>query len=129
MTKGSIKAIPGMLIIMLLPTIAVAQGHFDYRNATPEEIAKYQTDWMKKEISLDSATVSAIYTINLKYAKMNHEIMQSDEPGEDKFSKFRANNDEKDKELQKILTAEQFTLYQQKQEERRQRMREQRNNE
>ena len=60
---------------------------------------------------------------------MNHEIMQSDEPGEDKFSKFRANNDEKDKELQKILTAEQFTLYQQKQEERRQRMREQRNNE
>ncbi len=111
------------VILAMSPIFYYVLGQNDFRNSTPEQRAKEQTEWMRTQLKLDSAVVSKVYDINLKYARKNQSIMTSDVPRSEKMQVMKANSGAKDEELQKIFTMEQFTLYQQKKEEmRKQRM-------
>jgi len=118
-----IKAVSTVAFVFTVLTVAYAQGPHS-RMRAPVERARWQTDWMKKELSLDSAVIARVYAINLKYAQRMDSLMRSDNTQHGNRSNMRALMDAKDQELEKVFTAEQFKLYLQKKEEMRQNARE-----
>jgi Spy/CpxP family protein refolding chaperone len=67
----------------------------------PQVMAKKQTEWMKKDLSLSDEQSTKVEGINLKYAK-----------------KMDALHQDKEKELQGVLSKEQFDKYKAKKEQR-----------
>jgi hypothetical protein len=122
MAKHMLKIVLGLAIIFLIPCITKAQDQDEFKNSTPEQRAEFQTEWMKTELSLDSAVVSTVYEINLKYAKRNQALMNSEGARLKKFRDMKSSSEAKDSELKKIFTIEQYKIYQQKKEEMKQKM-------
>jgi len=79
----------------------------------PEEMAKMETDQMKKELSLTSDQISQTEAINLKYAKKMGEMFNQG-PGGD-FDEMRKKMeelmDQKRTELANFLSADQMKKY------------------
>lgn len=96
------------------------------RHSSPEDRARWQTEWMKKELSLDSAIVAKVFDINLKYASKVDAIMRTDSSRYAKRRDVSVLMKAKDSELEKVLTPDQFKLYLQKKEAAREKNREQR---
>ena len=63
---------------------------------------------------LSEEQYASVYKINLDIAKKNSVNMQSNES---KLSKFKANQKARDASFQEVLTADQFDLYKQKENE------------
>lgn len=76
-----------------------------------EERAKNMTEQMQKKLSLTDAQYQSVYTINLKYAKKNEQLKNSDENKMAKFRKFKSSQQDKSKELKTVLTKDQFAQY------------------
>jgi|GEM_PF-302857 len=117
------KLIMGAFIMIQVPFLASAQ-EADFKNSTPEERARFQTEWMQSELSLDSTVITSVYNINLKYSEKTQSIMNSGASKMQKYKDFKATSDAKDSELKSVFTKEQYKLYQQKKEEIKQKMRE-----
>lgn len=101
-----------VLILMVSPAVAsIAQGS---QSSTPEERATRWSAWMKENLSLEPGQESPVYTINLKYAQLNETLRSSSSGRREKFQQLRSNDEQKDEELQKILTDTQFKTYQKK---------------
>ncbi len=120
---SDLKLALGLLIMFLAPSIAISQDLGDLRNSTPEQRAKSQTEWMKTELSLDPEVASKVYDINLKYAERNQAIINSSGSRKQMRRELKASGDDKDKELKKVLAAEQYKTYQQKKDEMKQQVR------
>jgi Spy/CpxP family protein refolding chaperone len=74
---------------------------------TPEEKAKKQTEWMKKDLQLTDDQAQQIEDINLKYAKKaetRREALKTE------HEKFKA---EKEADLKKVLTPDQYAKFDQ----------------
>jgi hypothetical protein len=84
------------------------------KNSTPEQRAKFITDTMRTVLNLSEDAYASVYNINLDIARKNETIMKSDDGKISKFKQLKANQDSRDSALQKVLTKEQFDLYQQK---------------
>jgi hypothetical protein len=85
---------------------------------TPEERAQYHTDWMKADLKLTAEQEEKVHEINLKYAR-EAETIKSD--GGSRMSKMKQGKSliaRKDADLKPILTDEQYTLYQEKKQDR-----------
>ncbi|MGC8823730.1 MAG: hypothetical protein ACP5PZ_03935 [Bacteroidales bacterium] len=123
-TKTLMKALT-LAIALVSFTLVQAQGHRSQK-PTPEEWARWQTEWMKKELSLDSTLVPRVYAINLKYANKMEEIMQTDTSRFERRQDVKNLMDAKENELKKVLTDEQFKRYLQKRNEMRQHVRDHR---
>jgi len=83
---------------------------------TPEERARIQTEWMKQSLNLNESQLTQIEPLNLKYVKKMEEVKTI--PGKfGKLKKAKSIMDEKDNELKKILTKDQFNVYLEKREE------------
>jgi phage portal protein BeeE len=93
---------------------------------TAEERAQKLTEWMKKELTLTAAQEPTVHAINLKYADQMDDIKASEGDRRSKFKDAKATGKAKDDELKAVLTPEQFTIYSQKKEEMKQKMRENR---
>jgi hypothetical protein len=109
-TKGIAAALT--LLSMLVSLMAMAQNPSPMQGKTPQERAKFQTEMIRSKLDLDSAQISQIDAINLKYAIRNEPILKG---GDSKFSKFRqlkSLQKEKDTELKKVFTGEQYKQYQ-----------------
>lgn len=80
---------------------------------SPEEMAKFETDWMKTSLKLTSAQLPKIDAINLKYAKKMGEMFQKGPEGDFSVMEEKMNEMESQKrtEFQAILTPEQLKLY------------------
>ena len=90
---------------------------------SPEERARFQTEWMKQNLSLSEDQLTQIEPLNLKYAQKMEEVKAiSGKIG--KLKKAKAIMDEKDGQLKKILTKDQFNVYLEKREEIRDKMKE-----
>lgn len=101
-----------ILILMVSPAVAaVAQGS---QSSTPEERATRWSSWMKEHLTLEPSQENPVYTINLKYAQLNETLRSSASGRREKFQQLRSNDEQKDEELQKILTDTQFKTYQKK---------------
>jgi hypothetical protein len=82
---------------------------------SPKDIAKQQTDWMVKELSLDKGQEEKVSAINLDFinsmfsAREKH--MGDREAMQVEMKTFRK---KKDAELKKVLSEDQFKLYKKK---------------
>ncbi len=123
----SMKLFISVITLFLFTSSAMAQHAFS-DNKTPEERAKVQTEWMQTELSLDSTQIEKVYQINLKYANKLDGIKNSSEDRMQKFKKFKALSSDKDKDLKKVFSNEQFKIYQKKKDELRSKMKNRRNN-
>ncbi len=90
---------------------------------SPEERARFQTEWMKQNLSLSEDQLVQIEPLNLKYAQKMEEVKASSRKI-GKLKKAKAIMDEKDGQLKKILTKDQFNVYLEKREEMRDKMKE-----
>jgi hypothetical protein len=91
-------------------------------NTTPEQRARFENMWMKKDLQLSDDQATKVGQINLSTAQRMQSIFNSPEG---KFRKFRQAmrvRDAKDSELQKVLTGQQFMKYKAKKEEMWQKM-------
>lgn len=126
MKTKALNLVLTLAIVLVNFTLLQAQGHRSQR-PSPEERARWQTDWMKKELLLDSTVVPRVYAINLKYANKMEGIMQNDTSSRfERHQDVRNLMDAKDNELKKVLTDEQYKLYLQKRNEMRQHARDHR---
>ena len=114
------KKIGFLLIALIMGTlVGTAQN---WQNSTPEEMAKRQTDQIKEKCGLDKAQEKKVYDLQLesskKMAKMREEMQGGGDRNSmrDKMAKIR---DEQNKEMKKILTADQYVKYEKYLEERR----------
>jgi len=81
------------------------------KNATTEQRAQMQSDMMKNKLALTDDQYKQVSDINLKYARKMDNLKLN---GGGKFSKARKAKSilsDKDDELQKVLTKEQFEKY------------------
>lgn len=113
-----------MLLFMMLIRSVLAQEMSDRQNKTPEDRAQFQTTWMTKNLNLDSSQVDRVQLINLKYAQKNEPILKSGASNLSKFKKLKSLQDEKDAEIKKVFTPDQFKQYESLKEELKEDMKE-----
>jgi len=125
----------GMFVLMLVfaAFIAEAQPGGQGRNFSPEDMASRQTEQMKEYVKMDKTLEKKVYDLNLKYAKKSQELRSgrnfmdmSDSEREKMRAQMTAQQEEKDKEMKKILSADQWKQYEKYREEARQRMQQRR---
>jgi len=104
------------VIAWVLPIVAVAQME-EIKDSTPEARAEMQDKWMQSTLTLDEKTSASVSAINLKYARETQALVTSDSPKFKKLMTFKSNSQAKDAELKAVLTAQQYTLYEQKKSE------------
>ncbi|MCL1943640.1 MAG: DUF4890 domain-containing protein [Candidatus Azobacteroides sp.] len=86
---------------------------------SPEDMAKKQTEQMTESLSLTDEQKAKVEAINLKYAQKQQQAFQSDKvERQARMEEMKKNHDDKDLELKSVLTSDQYTAYQQKQQER-----------
>lgn len=115
------KKIITVLFISILSLGTFAQNFNS--DKTPEERAKFQTEWMKENLSLSEDQLTAVDSLNLVYANK----MESLKEVKGRFNQLKQARDlgqEKEKELQKILNPDQFKTWQDKKSELQTKMRE-----
>lgn len=99
------------LLLTFFAQLAIAQNATGLTDKTPEERAQFQTNLMKSKLNLDSGQVTQLQAINLKYALKTDPIIKSDAGKFSRFRQIKALQKEKDEELKKIFTAEQYKQY------------------
>jgi biopolymer transport protein ExbD len=115
------KKIGFLLIALLMGTfVGTAQN---WQSATPEEMAKKQTADIKEKCGIDKDQEKKVYDLSLKSSKEMAKMRDQMQGGggdrdamREKMTKMR---DEQNKEMKKILTADQYTKYEKYLEERR----------
>lgn len=115
------KKIGFLLIALIMGTlIGTAQN---WQNSTPEEMAKRQTDQIKEKCGLDKDQEKKVYDLNLKsgkeMAKMRSEMQGGGGPSDAMREKMSKMRDDQNKEMKKILSADQYVKYEKYLEERR----------
>ena len=127
---SSYKFFPvAFLLFALLFTTSQVSAQETGGKRTPEERAKTLTEKMKTELSLTTEQVPKVEAINLKYAKLNYEKINTGTRRKLKgYLAVRNNKIEKDKELKQVLTDDQYKKYEEMGKEIEEKVREQRNN-
>jgi len=115
--KPKFILIPALLFLFALGSADCGAQEQEKEPMPPDERAAKLTDWMKTNLQLTADQEKPVQEINLKYANKTEELRNSDEPRKEQFKKVKAYNEEKDAELKKLFTEEQFKLYQAKKEE------------
>lgn len=111
------------ILLVFMAVVAMAQppqgGQF-----SPEDMAKSQTEQMTKDLKLNEQQVEKVSALNTKYMENMQSIFQNAggdrEQMREKMEAFRT---ERNDELKKILTEEQFKKYQELENERMQQRR------
>jgi hypothetical protein len=112
----------GFLMIALLLGAVVSFGQ-NWQSATPEEMAKRQTEQIKEKCGLDKDQEKKVYDLSLKsgkeMAKLRSEMQGGGGPNDAMREKMTKMRDDQNKEMKKILTADQYVKYEKYLEERR----------
>jgi protein CpxP len=107
-----------LLFFFISPSFA-QQGGGDRRNMDPKEMAERQTNQMKESLKLSAEQIPKVEALNLQYAEKIK--VARDEAGDDRESMRSTMMEmmkEKDVEMKKILTAEQWTKFEADRKER-----------
>ena len=104
-----IKRIVTLVILLMAGPLANAQNT---ESKTPEERARFQTEWMNRKLGLNETQQNQVETINLKYAQKNEPVLKSKERRITKLKKLKSIQGEKDAELKTVLSPEQHEKYQ-----------------
>ncbi len=105
-----------LMFALFVSSAIIAQPPGGGRMMDPEVMAKRQTEMMQKELGLDKETTEKLAEINLKYSKkMMETFKEMRESGSFDREKMREKmtklDEEKNKELKKIFTEEQYEKY------------------
>ena len=105
-------------VFVLFSTLnVVGQGR---NRKSPEEMAKQQTEWMKKELKLSAEQEQKMYNINLETAKKMRQTRERHSGNREAMQEeMKVTRRQKDKEMKEVLTKEQYELYKKKLDERR----------
>ncbi|CAG4999977.1 hypothetical protein DYBT9275_02358 [Dyadobacter sp. CECT 9275] len=115
------------VIILLIASFVLVMSKISAQSTLKElpadERAKMLTEKMTASLKLDSVQVVKVGDINLKYARKIDPVIKGNGSRMSKLKAFRDINQEKQAELRKVLSKEQFGQYQKMQEEMRDRIR------
>ncbi len=79
---------------------------------TPEEVAKNETDWMKKDLALTPEQLAKVNEINLAYANKFHTLREQTNGNRQEMRSRRAELEgQKHTELTTVLSADQIKKY------------------
>jgi protein CpxP len=111
----------GFLLMMLIlgSTFSMAQNRGGQGNMDPEERAKSQTAQLKELLDLKKDQEKKVYDLNLKAGKEMVALRSSGGDRDAMREKFGEMRKEANKEMKKVLTADQFKKYEKYLEERR----------
>ena len=109
-------------VITINPGTVTAQkgqgGGYGRQQMSAEDIAERQTKWMSDILDLSDEQLAAIKEINMKYADKLVSQRQSARGNREAMRSLMTRlTKEKDEELKKVLTEEQFALLQKKRQE------------
>jgi len=109
-----------LIALMMGTMMSMAQN---WQSATPEEMAKKQTADIKEKCGLDKDQEKKVYDLSLKsgkeMAKMREGMQGGGGPSDEMRAKMTKMRDDQNKEMKKILTADQYVKYEKYLEERR----------
>ena len=94
----------------------------NWQSATPEEMAKKQTAELKEKCGLDKDQEKKVYDMSLKSGKEMAKMRKDMQGGGDRDAmreKMMKMREDQNKEMKKILSADQYKKYEQYLEERR----------
>lgn len=121
------------LMMVFAAFVAEAQPGGQGRQFSPEDMATRQTEQMEEYVKMAKDVKQKVYDLNLKYAKKSQELRSggnfmdmSDSQREKMRAQMNAQQQEKDTEMKKILSADQYKQYEKYREEARQRMQQRR---
>jgi len=99
-------------LLVLLALAATASAQFaKLKNTTPGERAAIQNELMKSKLGLSPDQEKKIAELNLKYANKMQPIIQGSEGPFEEMRDVRSINEEKEGELKRILSPDQFQKY------------------
>lgn len=108
-----------MIAMLLGAMVSFSQN---WQNSTPEEMAQRQTDQIKEKCGIDKDQEKKVYDLNLKSSKEMAKMREGMQGGGDRDAmreKMTKMREEQNKEMKKILTADQYVKYEKYLEERR----------
>ena len=115
-----------LFLCTMYTQLAGAQTVKSISDKTPEQRAEALTAVMKSKLQLNPEQVPRVQAINLAYVLKNEPVIKSDARKRAKFKQLKALQKDKDNELEKVLTAEQFKQYQALKEELKEKIKERR---
>jgi len=118
--KKSPFYITSLLLMLFINSVLFAQqGEGRRYNMEPKEFAERQTTQMKDSLELTAEQLPKVEALNLKYAeKMNEARAKAGDDRESMRSAMMEMIKEKDLELKKILTEDQWTKFEKQRQER-----------
>jgi len=96
--------------LLVAANVAVAQLA-DLARSTPEQRASAQTAFMKAKLALSASQLEKVSALNLEYAKRFDPILKGDAGRFSKLRQIRNLEAEKERELEKLITPDQFATF------------------
>ena len=111
----------GIAVIALVIGMPCAFAQLDeLKNTTPEERASLQTELMKSKLALTPEQTQVVTDLNLKYANRMEPIIKGSSNSLSKMFQMRKINNEKETELKRILSSQQWEKFDASRDEMRQ---------
>lgn len=111
----------GLAVILFVFGVPRAFAQLDeLKNTTPGERASLQTELMKSKLALTAEQTQAVADLNLKYANRMEPIIKGSSNSLSKMFQMRKINNEKETELKRILSPQQWEKFDASRDEMRQ---------
>jgi hypothetical protein len=111
----------GLAVILFVFGMPLAFAQLDeLKNTTPGERASLQTELMKSKLALTAEQTQAVADLNLKYANRMEPIIKGSSNSLSKMFQMRKINNEKETELKRILSSQQWEKFDASRDEMRQ---------
>ena len=99
-------------LLLLVASAFTASAQMDaLARSTPEQRAKFQTEFMKDRLSLTSEQLPKVSALNLKYAQEMDPVLKSQDRPLMRMRSMQAIQQRKDAELATLLTPDQNQRY------------------
>ena len=96
---------------LLVAHVVQADEASNFMSSTPEQRAGFQSQYMTEHLALPADVAAKVQAINLKYARQMDPIIKGAGGRLEKMQKSRGVLAAKDKELQAVLTPDQYQKY------------------
>ena len=111
----------GLAVILFVFGMPQAFAQLDeLKNTTPGERASFQTELMRSKLVLTAEQTQAVADLNLKYANRMEPIIKGSANSLSKMFQMRKINNEKETELKRILSPQQWEKFDASRDEMRQ---------
>lgn len=100
-----------LFLFLLLGFATQAQSKDDFKQSTPEQRAKAQTEYLKTNLQLDDQQTQKIAEINLKYAQKMEPVIKGSGGKLSKMKTAKNINAQKEAEYKQVFTSDQYKKY------------------